>query len=379
MDRRRVDIVLLITTLILVGFGSVMIYSASFVVAEDRFYGESDFFLKRHLVRVALGIALLAVFANLDYRRLRKGTLWIFGFALVGLILVFVPGLGLHIRGATRTVKLWFVHFQPAEFMKVAMVLFLAHWLDRKQHLVQRFMPGLFPIVVLIGAVFALIALQPDFGTAIALTATAVILLYVGRARLAHLALAGALALPLVALKMYTSMHSKLRMEAYWNRLFGDGDALDTLQYIDYQLQQSLISLGTGGFFGNGLGESRQKYLFLPDPHTDFVFAVIGEELGFVGATAVMLLFMILAWRGLQIARHAPDAYGFYLAAGLTTLITVHTLINIGMVTGLLPTTGLPLPFLSYGGTWLLFCMISVGILLNISRGHTRRQRMRHV
>jgi cell division protein FtsW len=162
----------------------------------------------------------------------------------------------------------------------------------------------------------------------------------------------------------------------YIERLFGDSQAV--AQGSDYQLYQSLISLGTGGFFGTGLGQSRQKFHFLPDPHTDFVFSVIGEEMGFIGTVAVLVLFLILAWRGIRIANQSPDTYGFFLASGLTTLISLHVVLNIGVVTGLLPTTGLPLPFISYGGSWLLFCMMAVGIILNISRSTTRRRRMQY-
>ena len=376
MERNRIDILLLVTTLFLVGLGAVMIYSASFVTAEEMFHGESSFFLKRHLVRVALGIGLLVFFVHLDYRKLRKWSIIMIALGLLFLIVIFIPGLGLTIRGATRTLKLWVFNFQPAEFMKIAMVLFLAHWLEKRQHVIQKFVPGLLPGLVIIGIPFVLIAIQPDFGTAIALGLTAAMMLFIGRARMSHLVGVAALAIPFLCVKLYVSSHSRQRLLTYFDRLFGDSERV--IQGADYQLQQSLISLGTGGFFGTGLGQSHQKFLFLPDPHTDFVFAVIGEELGFFGAIAVLGLFLILAWRGIRIAQQAPDAYGFFLAAGLTGLIAVHVLLNVGVVTGLLPTTGLPLPFISYGGSWLLFCMMSVGILLNISRSTTRRQRLRY-
>ena len=164
---------------------------------------------------------------------------------------------------------------------------------------------------------------------------------------------------------------------AFLDRFWGDtAERAVNVQGADYQLQQSLIGLGTGGFFGTGLGQSKQKFLFLPDPHTDFVFAIIGEELGLFGGLLILGLFFVLAWRGFRIAKQAPDTFGFYLASGLTTLISTHVLLNIGVVTGLLPTTGLPLPFMSYGGTWLLFCLMSIGILLNISRSASRQQRL---
>lgn len=379
MERNRIDLPLLITTLLLVGLGAIMIYSASFVVAEEMFQGDSSWFLKRHLVRVSLGIGILILFANLDYRKMRKWTLVLMGVGIICLLLIYIPGLGLTIRGATRTLKLWVVNFQPAEGMKIAMVLFLAHWLDRSQHVIQKFVPGLLPGLIVVGVTFVLIALQPDFGTAIALGITSAVMLFIGRARFTHLLGVAALAVPFVGLKIYFSSHSRQRVMAYIQRFFGDtAEQTVNIQGSDYQLQQSLIGLGTGGFFGTGLGQSRQKFLFLPDPHTDFVFSIIGEELGMIGAFFVLGLFMVLAWRGIQIARHAPDAYGFFLASGLTTLISLHVILNIGVVTGLLPTTGLPLPFMSYGGSWLLFCMMSAGILLNISRHASRQQRLRY-
>lgn len=376
MEKSRIDIVMLVATLLLVGLGSVMIYSASFVVAEEMFNGESSFFLKRHVVRVALGLSLLAVFAHIDYRKIRAYSLPILALGLLALCLLFIPGLGLSIRGATRTLKIVFFNFQPAEYMKIALVLFLANWLDKHQDVIQKFVPGLLPGLIIVSVPFMLIALQPDYGTAIALGITAATMLFIGRARMAHLLAVAMTAIPFLSVKLYLSDHSRQRILTYFDRLSGDGQSV--VQGSDYQLYQSLISLGTGGYFGTGLGQSRQKFLFLPDPHTDFVFAVIGEEMGFLGTIAVLGLFIILAWRGIRVAQQAPDGYGFYLAAGLTTLISLHVILNIGVVTGLLPTTGLPLPFVSYGGSWLLFCMIAVGIMLNISRSSTRRRRMQY-
>ena len=375
MERNRIDVVMLVTTLLLVGIGAVMIYSASFVVAEDMFHGDSGFFLKRHVIRVALGICLLVLFINIDYRNLRRYSLLLLGIGLLLLVLLFIPGLGLPIRGATRTLKI-VVNFQPAEYMKVALVIFLAHWLDKHQDVIKKFVPGLLPGLFIVGIPFILIALQPDYGTAIALGATAAIMLFLGRAKWSHLICVALTAIPFISVKLYMSPHSRQRIMTYLERLFGDSQAL--AQGADYQLYQSLISLGTGGFFGTGLGQSRQKFHFLPDPHTDFVFAVIGEEMGFIGTAAVLGLFLILAWRGIIIARNSADAFGFFLASGLTALISLHVSINIGVVTGLLPTTGLPLPFISYGGSWLLFCMMAIGIMLNISRSAARSRRMHY-
>lgn len=356
-----------------------MVYSASSAVAEEMFSGDSGFFVKRYLVRLILGIAILILFASLNYRHLRKWSPVLLAIGMVFLVLLFVPDFGMTIRGATRTLNLFSVTIQPAEGVKIALVIYLAYWLDSRHNVMDRFLIGFLPGLAAVAITCLLIGLQPDYGTAIVLVATSFAMLYVGRARLLHLASAVGIVLPALYFKLHSSAHSRQRLMAYFDRLFGNSvDQAVNLQGADYQLQQALIGLGTGGVLGNGLGQSRQKFLFLPDPHTDFVFAVIGEEFGFLGSLAVLGLFVVFAWRGFRIARTAPDAFGFFLASGLTILISMHVLVNIGVVTGLLPTTGLPLPFLSYGGSWLLFCMMSIGILLNISRMTYRRQRLQY-
>ena len=379
MLHQRIDLPLLVSSLLLLGLGSVMVYSASSAVAEEMFSGDSGFFVKRYLVRLILGIVILVLFASLDYQKQKKWSpLWM-AIGLVFLILVFVPGLGMTIRGATRTLDLFSMTIQPAEGIKIALIVYLAYLLEKNQNVIDRFVIGVLPGLAVVGATCLLIVMQPDYGTAIVLAVTSFAMLYVGRARLLHLASAGAVMVPVLFFKLYTTTHSRQRLMAYFDRFFGSSiEQTVNLQGADYQLQQALIGLGTGGIFGIGLGQSRQKFLFLPDPHTDFVFAVIGEELGFLGSLAVLGLFVVFAWRGIRIARMAPDAFGFFLASGLTILISLHVVVNIGVVTGLLPTTGLPLPFLSYGGSWLLFCMMSIGILLNISRMTYRRQRLQY-
>ncbi len=356
-----------------------MVYSASSAVAEDMFSGESGFFVKRYLVRLVLGICILVLFASLNYQKQKKWAwIWLVGGSAL-LVLVLVPGFGMTIRGANRTLNLFFMTIQPAEGIKIALVIFLAYWLDKRHEVMNRFITGFLPALGVAGGICLLIVLQPDYGTAIVVAVTAFLMLFVGRARVPHLVGAVATMLPFLCFKLYSSAHSRQRLMTYFDRFFGSSaEQAVNLQGADYQVQQALISMGTGGVFGTGLGQSRQKFLFLPDPHTDFVFAVIGEEFGFLGSLAILALFALFAYRGMRIARRAPDAFGFFLASGLTILITVHALVNIGVVTGLLPTTGLPLPFLSYGGSWLLFCMMSIGILLNISRMTYRRQRLQY-
>ncbi len=325
MLHQRIDLPLLVSSLLLLGVGSVMVYSASSAVAEEMFSGDSGFFAKRYLVRLILGIIILVLFASLDYQKQKKWSPVWMAMGLVFLILVFIPGLGMTIRGATRTLDLFSWTIQPAEGIKIALVVYLAYWLDKNQKVMDRFVIGLLPALAVVGATCLLIVLQPDYGTAIVLAVTSFAMLYVGRTRLLHLAYAGAVVLPALYLKLYMSTHSRQRLMAYFDRFFGSsGEQVVNLQGADYQLQQALIGLGAGGVFGIGLGQSRQKFLFLPDPHTDFVFAVIGEELGFLGSLGVLGLFVVFAWRGIRIARNAPDAYGFFLASGLTILITLH-------------------------------------------------------
>jgi len=375
--QQRIDLPLLISCLLLIGIGSVMVYSASSVVAEEMFSGDSGFFVKRYLIRLMIALIILVIFTSLNYQNLKKLSPLGMIFGAVLLILVLVPGLGIPIRGAVRTLDLFWVTLQPAEGIKIALVIYLAYWLEKKQNVIEQFRSGVLPGLVLIGGTCFLIALQPDYGTAIVLGVTSFTMLYIGRARLSHLFGVSFVVIPVLFFKLYNSTHSRQRLMTYFDRFFGSSvDQSINLQGADYQVQQALIGLGTGGLFGTGLGQGRQKFLFLPDPHTDFVFAVIGEELGFLGSVAVFSLFIVLAWRGMRIARMAPDAFGFFLASGLTVLITLHVLVNLGVVTGVLPTTGLPLPFISYGGSWLLFCMMSIGIMLNISRRSYRQQRL---
>jgi cell division protein FtsW len=251
--------------------------------------------------------------------------------------------------------------FQPAEMAKLAVVLFLASYFARRQDRLDSFLDGFLPPLLMTGLMAGLIILQPNFGTAIVLLITAAMIFFAGRARIGHLLGTAAVAVPALLLLMWTSSHGRTRLMALV-------DPSQVSARATYQLAQSFYALGPGGWIGVGLGNSMQKLFFLPEPHNDFIFAIVGEELGFVGAVAVVALFALFLWRGTRAAVRAADPYAGYLAIGVTSLIVGQAVLNMAVVSGLLPTTGVPLPFLSFGGSSLVITLFAVGILLNVSR-----------
>jgi cell division protein FtsW len=303
----------------------------------------------------------------MDYHLFGKLSRWILVVGI--LLLLHLAWLRLTAGGVRRWEYLGPLSFQPSDLVRLALVLHMAHWLARRGDKIRDFRRGLLPHLVLIGFVLGLIVLQPDLGTALLIGMILLGLLFVGRVRLLHVWLVGMGALPFLYLLVY-------RVEYRWDRLKAYLDPSADPMGIGYHINQSLTSLGTGGILGVGLGAGRQKHLHLPEPHTDFVFSVIGEELGFMGASFILILFLVFAWRGLRIARRAADVEGFFLATGLTLMITLYAFFNIAVAIGLVPTTGLPLPFISYGGSSLLLSLIGTGILLNIS-SHIRKESSR--
>ncbi|HKB26891.1 MAG TPA: putative lipid II flippase FtsW, partial [Methylomirabilota bacterium] len=277
------------------------------------------------------------------------------------LVLVLVPPIGQAINGTRRWIRLGPVSFQPAELAKLALVVYLAAFLAKKREGLRDFRQGLLPPLAVAGALAALVLAQPDLGNCLTLLALTFGLLYLAGVRPVHLGLVLAPAVPLLALAIWVAPYRLRRITAFvdpWADPRGSG----------FQIIQSWLAFGNGGILGEGIGGSKQKLFYLPESHTDFIFAIIGEELGFVGAAAIVGLFVVLVWRGLRIGLRAPDPFGAYLALGITVLIATQTLVNLGVVTGLLPTKGLPLPFISFGGSALLVTMLSTGVLLNISQ-----------
>lgn len=358
MKRKPVDFPILLTTVILVAFGIVMVFSASFYYSADR-WGDGLYFFKRQCLWAVVGFTGMFIASRFDYTRLQKFSRI---FLLISIaLLVLVLFIGEERNNAKRWLGIGSFSIQPAEIAKFAMILFISDTIARSKGGIRKFFKGVLPILLVTGLVFVLIMEQPNFSTAGSIVMLAFIMLFVGGAKLWHLFLlmaagaAGAVALTLSA-------------DYRLDRLTAFLDPWSDPKDSGWQLIQSLYSLGSGGLFGLGLAQSRQKYLYLPYPETDFIFAIIGEELGFIGATFLILLYLVLIWRGIRVALTAPDLFGSLLAAGIISMIAIQVVINIAVVTASMPPTGLPLPFISYGGSSLAIFMTSIGVLLNISR-----------
>ena len=347
----------LLIALILVCLGTVMVYSSSSALASRRF-ANSGFFLERQIVRALIGLFFMFALSRGPIRLWARGARWMLLAGLAALVLVLFLGVG----PVGRWLQLPVFSFQPSEFVKLALVIYLADVLVRKEKEMGEFKQGLLPRLLVIGGVLLLIALQPDLGTAIALGLIALVMLWIGGARLKHLLGTGLAALPLIGLSLLISPYQWQRLTKFVNGLLEGGTG------GNYQVEQALVALGSGGWLGVGLGNSLQKQQFLPEPHTDFVFALVGEELGLAGTLSVIALFVALAVHGLRIAREAKSYFGFLVATGITGMISIYALLNIGVATGVLPTTGLPLPFISYGGSSLIGNLAGIGILVGVAR-----------
>jgi cell division protein FtsW len=362
------DIFIFVSTVLLLSIGIVMVYSASSVMALSQ-YGDSAHFLKKQLIWAILGIGAMIMAMNIDYQTLKGLYIPILVGSILLLGLVLVPGIGTEISGSRRWIDLGIVNFQPSELAKLANVLFLSAYLSGAQDRLRSSLKGLiFPLMVC-GLLCGLILLEPDMGTAGVIGAVTLVMLFVGGARILHIGLLIGAAVPLFLKVLFMEEYRVKRFFAFldpWKDPTGTG----------YHIIQSLLALGSGGLFGLGLGKSRQKFFYLPEQHTDFIFAILGEELGFMGSFVVIVLFFIIAWRGYKIAISAPDTFGSLLATGITSVIMVQVLINIGVVSGSLPITGITLPFISSGGSSLITTLISVGVLLNISRSTTQRREL---
>jgi len=347
----------------LVSVGVVMVYSASAIIAADRFR-DPYFFLKKQLFWAVLGFGCLWAAMTLNYRILERIMLPLLVVSLVLLVLVLVPPFSQEINGTRRWFRWGPVSFQPAELAKFSLVVYLAHFLTRRREVVEIFWRGLLPPLLVAGSMAGLVLLQPDLGSSLTLVVLVFCLLFLAGGRVRQMTLVAASALPLLAVAIYMAPYRLKRVMTFldpWADPRGSG----------FQIIQSYLALGSGGLFGRGLGESKQKLFYLPEPYTDFIFAVLGEELGLLGAVSVIGLFGLLIWRGIRIGLGAPDPFGALLALGLTALLACQTLVNLGVVAGALPTKGLPLPFISFGGSSLIMAMVSVGVLLNISQ-HAR-------
>jgi cell division protein FtsW len=364
-SKRRFDYILLIVTLALVGIGIVMVYSTSAILAADRFQ-DPYYFLKRQALYAGIGFVLMILMMLLPYKILKRFAYPILILSILFLIAVLIPGIGHRAGGSMRWLRIQSFSFQPSEFAKLGLVIFLAYFLTKKEEKIQSFSFGFLPTILLSGIVIALVVGEPDFGAALFLTLIVFLLLFASGARLTYVFGAFLLVAPGA---YYFLMNAGYR----YKRLISFINPWEDPNGTGFQIVQSFLSLGSGGLFGLGLGEGRQKLFFLPAPHTDFIFSIIGEELGLIGGMIVLLLFFILTLRGIQIGLSFEDRFGAYLALGITLLISLQALINIGMVLGLLPTKGLTLPLVSYGGTSLITNLVGVGILLHLSTYMERR------
>jgi len=359
VDARGVDLVLLSAVLALVAIGSVEIYSSSVVYAVQRF-GTSTYFLVRQGIYVAVGLVAMLVATEVDYRRYQRWTYaLLFGaLLLLGSVLVF----GVRINEARRWFHAGPLSFQPVELAKLALIVYLASSLARKQEKVKTFTVGFMPHLAVCGMMMALLLGQPDLGSCIILGATTLAMLFVAGAKLSYILLALLSAAPVIYHSIVSTEWRLRRILAYLDPWLYRSDT-------GYQITESLISIGSGGMTGLGLGDGKQKLFYLPEAHSDFILSSIGEELGFVGVAAVLALYVVVLWRGTRAALRARDAFGTYLAAGLTTMFALQAAVNAGVVLGVLPAKGLTLPFVSYGGTSLVVSLFFAGILLDISRG----------
>ncbi len=369
MKRRKhaPDFVLIVTTLLLLAIGIVMVYSASEYVSRNTTRsaenpeGYNYYVVRRQLIWVALGLVVMWVGSKLNYWRL--AVLAKFGYivTVIMLIMVKIPGIGITRYGATRWLGVEPFVFQPSEIAKLTLALFLARWLSNRMDKIKTFTQGLLPPLVYTGIICGLVMLQPDLGTTIVIFSIAAVLIFVAGARWKHILVLGVASVAAILVLIYIEPYRLERLLSFRNPW---ADPLDT----GHQLIQSYYALGPGGLFGRGLAQSIQKRFYLPFPHTDFILAIIGEELGFVGTSLVTLLFGVFIWRGLRIALNAPDNFGVLLASALTATVGLQAIINIAVVTGSIPTTGIPLPLISAGGSSLIFTLGAIGVLLNISK-----------
>jgi len=357
---RKIRITILIITSVLIAIGVIMIYSASAIYGHEEL-GSSLFFLKRHLVFLFIGLICAVSAMTVDYRHLRRyGHLFAFASILL-LILVLIPGLGHQAGGARRWFRFWHFGFQPSEAVKLFIIVYLADALSRKGAEIRNFLTGFLPPAIILGICLMLVLLEPDLGTAFLIGVAALMMFFIAGCRLKHIVHLGLLSLPVLSLAVFGAPYRR-------NRIFTFLDPWRDPKGTGFQIIQSFLALGSGGLLGVGLGQSKQKLFYLPASHTDFIFSIIGEELGLLGTLSVVALFFILFVQGIKVAVKCDEPFGRLLALGITAMVSLEALIHIGVSIGSLPTKGLPLPFISYGGSSLIFHMAAIALLLNIAR-----------
>ena len=351
--------ILILVTLSLVTTGVVMVYSASAVLAE-RWHGDPTLFLKKQMIWIVIGVLTMFLTSKIPYRWWQDQSLVLMGLTVLALIAVLIPSLGSEVNGSRRWFQFGPVSVQPSELARITIVIYLAAYLVKNQMDLKNFTRGFLVPVIPIGTIMLLIFFEPDFGTAIVIGMVAGLILFVGGVRLRYLMMTVFVSIPVLYALIVQVSYRKDRLLAFLDPWKDPTDK-------GFQIIQSFLAFGQGGSLGSGLGEGRQKLFFLPYPHTDFIYAVIGEELGLVGTLSILVLFVLFAWQGIRVALAAPDDFGRYLGFGITVMIILQAQVNMAVVTGLLPTKGTPLPLLSYGGSSLVGNLFAIGILLSIA------------
>ena len=352
------DMGLFIALLLMIGSGIVLVYSSSFALASERF-GGSEFFFARQMVRALIALAGFMVFINVDYHIWGRASNMAYLIAIVLLVIVLMIPDNSAINGAKRWISLGPLKLQVSDFARMALILFVARHCEEANGEIKNYKVYL-RLVGMIGIVCLLILLEPGFSTSAMVALIGMTMLFMSGAKVVHIIGLGLCAVPAALAVGMIMPHSKLRLQSFFHKS-------DNLGSMGYQAYQSLIGLGNGGLFGVGIGKGEQKFFYLPEPHTDFVISILGEEIGFLGLMLVTAGFAFIVYRGMKIAQHAPDKMGQLLAFGFTFVIAIYALFHAGVATGLLPTTGIPLPFISYGGMSLIFMVCSMGIVLNVS------------
>jgi cell division protein FtsW len=359
-DGLAIDKWMALAVMCLLALGMTMVLSTSYLYSQER-YSDGTYFFRKQLLAMGAGAVALIVCSMVPSALYRRFAYPLLAVTFIFLILVLVPGIGVNRGGARRWIMLAGFAFQPSELAKLAMVFYLAHSMAKKEQMIRTFSVGVLPHLLVSGAFAGVLLLEPDFGSALILTMLLYFMLFVGGARVHHLLATGLMALPLLVYVMTQAEYRLRRLMTFldpWSDASGSG----------FHVIQSLIAFGSGQIWGRGLGESRQKLFYLPEAHTDFVYSVVGEELGLLGAWAVLALFGIIIMRGLRLTAKIEEPFDHYLAFGLTVLLGVQALIHMGVVMGLMPTKGLVLPFISYGGSAMVINLMAAGILLGLSR-----------
>lgn len=358
--RKPADFIIIFSVILLTSIGIVMVFSASQYSAGIRF-GDDFYFLKRQLIWSILGFIVMGFASIFPYKKVQKLSKFILLISIFLLVIVLIPGIGKEVNGAWRWIGFGPFTLQPSELAKISIIIYMANSLVKKKEEIRTFSKGILPYLALMVLMGGLIVKEPDLSTAIVIAGLIFAMMFIAGANLKYIVGLGLLSIPLLAVLIFSASYRLNRFTSFlnpWEDMGGDG----------YQVIQSLLALGSGGLFGQGLGNGKQKLLYIPEPQNDFIVANIGEELGLIGTMTILILFMLLIWRGIRIALHAPDMFSSLFASGMVFLIGFQVIINVAVATSLMPVTGMPLPFISAGGSSLVFLMGGIGVLLNISR-----------